>query len=58
MSKRKTRAVETLKKKRRRAIPRDAISRNQGNTGAGRNKLKKLAGIARARVAPAAAASA
>jgi len=51
MSKRKTRAIETMKRKRRRVIPRDPVSRNQGNTSAGRTRAKKLAGIARARAA-------
>ena len=47
----KTRAVETAKKKRRRAIPRAKLSRPQGNTAAVRKRLKKLAGQRRASAA-------
>ena len=50
----KTRAVETMKKKRRRVIPRAKVTRNMGNTGASRRRLKKQAGIARAQISPAA----
>lgn len=53
MSKRTARSVETQKKKSRRAIPRAALSRNQGNTGAGRGRLKKAAGLARVKKATA-----
>lgn len=45
----KTRAIETLKKKRRRVIPRSPVSRNLGNAGAGRRKAKKMGAIARMR---------
>jgi len=47
MSTRSLRNVETRKKKARRAIPRAKITRNQGNTAAGRKRLKKLAGLRR-----------
>mgnify|MGYP003598445014 CR=1 FL=1 len=47
MSKRSLRNVETQKKKARRAIPRDKVTRIQGNTAAVRKRLKKLAGKAR-----------
>lgn len=55
MSQRKTRAIETMKRKRRRVIPRDPITRNQGNSASGRNRAKKLAGLARGRATTAAA---
>lgn len=48
MTKRSERAIETQKKKRRRAIPRASVTRIQGNTAAVRKRLKKLAGKARA----------
>jgi len=48
MSKRTHRHVETQKKKRRRAIPRAKLTRNQGNTAAARKRLKKEAGLERA----------
>lgn len=44
-STRSLRNVETRKKKARRAIPRTAKTRNQGNTGTGRKRLKKAAGL-------------
>ncbi len=44
----KTRAIETAKKKRRRAIPRAKLTRPQGNTSAVRKRLKKLSGLKRA----------
>lgn len=53
MAARTARAVETRKKKRRRAIPRAKVTRIQGNTGAARTRLKKLAGKARAKKAKA-----
>ncbi|MCK5549644.1 MAG: hypothetical protein KAI41_03845 [Hyphomicrobiaceae bacterium] len=48
MNKRTHRHVETLKKKRRRAIPRAKVTRIQGNTAGVRRRLKKQAGVARA----------
>jgi hypothetical protein len=48
MAKRTARAVETRKKKARRAIPRAKVTRIQGNTAGVRKRLKKLAGKARA----------
>lgn len=51
MSSRTARHVETRKKKARRAIPRARVTRSLGNTGAGRNRLKKAAGLARVRAA-------
>ena len=56
MSKHDARAVETQKKKARRAIPRAKLSRPQGNTAAVRRLLKKLAGRNRAAAAKAKAA--
>jgi hypothetical protein len=44
MPARSLRAVETQKKKARRAIPRAKVSRNQGNTAAVRKRLKKMSG--------------
>ncbi len=44
---RSLRNVETRKKKARRAIPRAKTTRSQGNTGAGRTRLKKAAGLRR-----------
>jgi hypothetical protein len=51
MSKRSLRNVETQKKKRRRAIPRAKVTRVQGNTAGVRRRLKKQAGITRAKAA-------
>lgn len=48
MTERTARKVEIQKKKARRAIPRAAVSRNQGNTAAVRKRLKKASGKARA----------
>ena len=47
--KKSARKVETQKKKARRAIPRKAVTRIQGNTIGARTKLKKMAGKARAK---------
>ena len=47
MNKRTHRHVETLNKKRRRAIPRAKVTRIQGNTASVRRRLKKQAGVAR-----------
>jgi hypothetical protein len=57
-SARSARNVETRKKKARRAIPRDTVTRVQGNTAAARKRLKKQSGIARQAKAKAAAATA
>ena len=46
-STRSLRNVETRKKKASRAIPRAKTTRNQGNTAAGRKRLKKEAGLRR-----------
>jgi hypothetical protein len=46
-STRSLRNVETRKKKARRAIPRAKTTRSQGNTAAGRTRLKKAAGLRR-----------
>jgi hypothetical protein len=48
MTARAPRKVEIQKKKSRRAIPRDKVTRIQGNTAGARKRLKKLAGKARA----------
>jgi hypothetical protein len=48
MTARHHRKIEIRKKKSRRAIPRPAVSRIQGNTAAVRKRLKKLASKARA----------
>ena len=40
---RSDRNIETRKKKARRAIPRDKVTRIQGNTPAARKRLKKMA---------------
>jgi hypothetical protein len=56
MAVRSERNIEKQKKKKRRAIPRAKVSRNQGNTLGARQRLKKLAGRARARKAQTAAA--
>ena len=53
MTKRSERAIETQKKKARRAIPRAKVSRIQGNTPAVRKLLKKQAGKARVAAATA-----
>ncbi len=47
MTARAPRKVETQKKKARRAIPRDKLNRNQGNTAAVRKRLKKMSGKVR-----------
>ena len=47
MTKRSPRAVETQKKKARRAIPRAKATRILGNTAGARKRLKKAAGLAR-----------
>ena len=54
MSKRSLRNIETQKKKKRRSIDRAKVTRSQGNTSAGRRRLKKQAGLARVRNAAAA----
>ncbi len=43
MAARTARAVETRKKKNRRAIPRAKVTRIQGNTAGARKRLKKVA---------------
>ncbi len=48
MSKTSLKNIQKLKKKARRTIPREPVSRIQGNTPAVRKRLKKLAGKARA----------
>jgi hypothetical protein len=53
MAIRSARNIEKQKKKNRRAAPRAKLTRNQGNTLAGRRRLKKLAGKARAEKAAA-----
>lgn len=53
MSKHDKRAIETQKKKARRAIPRAKLTRSQGNTVGARTRLKKQAGIARSAAAKA-----
>ncbi|MBO0766348.1 MAG: hypothetical protein J2P50_17405 [Hyphomicrobiaceae bacterium] len=54
MAVRSARNIEKQKKKKRRAMPRAKVSRIQGNTLAARQRLKKLAGRARAKKAAAA----
>lgn len=49
MTARSPRNIETKKKKARRRIPRAPLTRIQGNTAAVRKRLKKLAGLARAK---------
>lgn len=49
MTARTARKIEIQKKKRRRAIPRAKVTRIQGNTAGARKRLKKAAGIARAK---------
>jgi hypothetical protein len=48
MAVRSARNTEKLKKKNRRAMPRQKLTRIQGNTLGVRRRLKKLAGKARA----------
>jgi hypothetical protein len=48
MAVRSARNIEKQKKKKRRAIPRAKANRIQGNTLAARQRLKKMAGKARA----------
>lgn len=55
MTARHHRKVEIQKKKARRAIPRDKVTRIQGNTTAARKRLKKQAGKTRAAKAKASA---
>jgi len=57
MAVRSQRNVEKQKKKKRRALPRAKQSRIQGNTLGARQRLKKMAGKARARKAAASAGS-
>jgi hypothetical protein len=49
MTVRSERNIEKQKKKKRRAIPRPKVTRIQGNTLRARQRLKKLAGKARAK---------
>jgi hypothetical protein len=49
MTVRSARNVEKQKKKKRRALPRAKATRIQGNTLGARQRLKKMAGKARAR---------
>jgi hypothetical protein len=56
MAVRSARNIEKQKKKKRRALPRAKVTRIQGNTLGARQRLKKMAGKARARKQPAAAA--
>ena len=53
MTVRSARNIEKQKKKMRRALPRAKASRIQGNTLGARQRLKKMAGKARARKAAA-----
>ena len=53
MTVRSARNVEKQKKKKRRALPRAKAARIQGNTLGARQRLKKMAGKARARKAAA-----
>jgi len=53
MSKHDDRAIETQKKKARRAIPRAKLTRSQGNTAAARKRAKKQSGLNRAAAAKA-----
>ncbi|HWE18800.1 MAG TPA: hypothetical protein VG758_16705 [Hyphomicrobiaceae bacterium] len=55
MAVRSKRNIEKQKKKKRRALPRAKLSRIQGNTLGARQRLKKMAGKARAKKAAAAA---
>jgi hypothetical protein len=56
MAVRSERNIEKQKKKKRRALPRAKLSRIQGNTLGARQRLKKLAGKARAKKGAAPAA--
>lgn len=49
MTKRSDQSIERAKKKRRRAIPRAKVTSSLGNTGAGRTRAKKAAGLRRGR---------
>lgn len=53
MAVRSARNVEKHKKRKRRVIPRPKTTRIQGNTLRARQRLKKMAGKARARKVPA-----
>jgi len=53
MAVRSARNVEKHKKRKRRALPRAKLTRIQGNTLGARQRLKKMAGKARARKRPA-----
>jgi hypothetical protein len=53
MAVRSERNIEKQKKKKRRAIPRAKVTRIQGNTLGARQRLKKMAGKARAKKAAA-----
>jgi hypothetical protein len=53
MTVRSERNIEKQKKKKRRVIPRAKVTRIQGNTLRARQRLKKLAGKARAKQAAA-----
>ena len=53
MTVRSARNIEKQKKKNRRALPRAKMTRIQGNTLGARQRLKKMAGKARARKAAA-----
>jgi hypothetical protein len=55
MAVRSERNIEKQKKKKRRALPRAKLSRIQGNTLGARQRLKKMAGKARAKKAATAA---
>jgi hypothetical protein len=55
MAVRSERNIEKQKKKKRRAIPRAKVTRIQGNTLGARQRLKKMAGKARAKKKAAAA---
>jgi hypothetical protein len=55
MAVRSERNIEKQRKKKRRALPRPKLSRIQGNTLGARQRLKKMAGKARAKKAAAVA---
>lgn len=57
MATRTARKVEIRKRKARRAIPRSAVSRNQGNTGGIRSSLRKAALLRKGRPAEAQASA-
>ena len=57
MAARTARAVETRKKKNRRAIPRAKVTRIQGNTAGARKRLKKVAAKSQEAKAKAAASA-